>query len=227
MSNQLMKHYKMRDAEQRFEEYREYLRQELVRLATYIKLYRCLYDRRRDRLDEMYVAPAFFQTTTDALFTAIILWVDKLLGNRSERGLVDFLKFVERNRRIFDIKELQRRREYPDDHWMLRRDPITLDTVCNHREAMQNMSCLNSFKLRRDKFHAHFDKDYFFDRKRINEEAPIEWKDLDKVLEVSTDILNTYSPAYDGNLYEIEPVNAADVEVVLDIIRRHKGYDKS
>src|SRR5262245_58132892 len=107
------------DAESYFDKYREYLFSELGRLASYVRLYRRLHERKGDRLKEMNIAPAFFSTTIDALFSAIVLWVDKLFGNRSERGLLNFLTFVEQNRELFDIRELQRRTNYPDDRWML------------------------------------------------------------------------------------------------------------
>ena len=36
---------------------------ELSRLASYVRLYRRLHERRMDRLNEMNIAPAFFLTT--------------------------------------------------------------------------------------------------------------------------------------------------------------------
>lgn len=158
---------KNENAEKRFEEYRENLKTEIVRLISYMKLYRRLNDRKADRLDVMNIAPSFFQVTMDSLFSAIILWVDKLLSPKSERGFWNFLVFIENNRRIFDISKLQERKNFPDGHWMLERDPITLDTIEKDRTKILNLMSLHSFKLRRDKFHAHFDKEYFFDRKKL------------------------------------------------------------
>ena len=42
---------------------------ELSRLASYVRLYRRLHERRMDRLNEMNIAPAFFLTTIDSLVT--------------------------------------------------------------------------------------------------------------------------------------------------------------
>src|SRR3989338_9340049 len=100
------------EAEKHFEEYREFLVEEFGKLASYVRLYRRLHERRADRLNELNIAPAFFLTTIDALFSAIVLWVDKLFGERSERGLVNLLNFIEQHRDVFDIKELQRRKNY-------------------------------------------------------------------------------------------------------------------
>ena len=134
------------DAESYFEKYREYLFGELGRLASYVRLYRRLHERKADRLKEMNIAPAFFSTTVDALFSAIILWVDKLFGDRSERGLLNFLTFVEHNRKVFDIKELQRRKNYPYDHWMLQnREPVTFASIQHDRKRIAEFSLLKSF----------------------------------------------------------------------------------
>ena len=210
------------NTEKLFEEYREYLKSEVVRLVSYIKLYRRINEKRTDRLDEINVAPSFFQITLDALFSGIILWVDKLLGPRSERGFINFLAFAENNRGIFEISELQRRKKYPNGHWMLNREAITYQTVEGHRKQIADLESLPHFKLRRDKFHAHFDKNYFFDRGKLGNDAPLKWSDLEAVIEVMGDILNHYSAAYDGNVYHLEPFNIYDVDYLLDMLHQYK-----
>jgi hypothetical protein len=208
------------DPEVGFEEYRKYLHEEGRRLACFVRLYRRLHERMADRLDEMNLAPAFFGTVIDSLFSVIVLWVDKFFHERSERGLVDFLNFCERNIRIFDIKELQRRRKYPDGHWMLNRDPITPVSIQENRAQISKPEFLSNFRLRRDKFHAHFDKEYFFDRKKLFEDAPLKWMDLEEPLRIIKDIINTYSATYDGNLFELEPINIDDIDRLLDYLHR-------
>jgi len=36
------------------------------------------------------IAPAFFQTVIDALFSAIVPWIDKVFAEDSQRGLPQF-----------------------------------------------------------------------------------------------------------------------------------------
>ena len=76
--------------EKTFEQYREGLKQEGMRLACFIRVFRLLHERRSDRLDELNIAPSFFQTVTDALFSAIVLWIDKLFAQDSQRGRTTF-----------------------------------------------------------------------------------------------------------------------------------------
>ena len=159
------------EVEVTFETYRHYLHREASVASSYFRLYRRLWERRSDHLDELNVAPAFFSIASDALYSATIIWVDKLLDERGERGMFNFLSFVENNRAMLSISELQCRKNYPDGHWMLKREPITYDTVASDRTRLRELACLPAVKLRRDKFHAHFDKDYFFARERFAAEA--------------------------------------------------------
>jgi len=204
--------------EQRFDEYRERLHDEVSRLAMYVRIYRRLHERMADRVDEMNIAPAFFQVVNDALFSVIVIWIDKLFDEHGGAGFFNFLTYVEHNRSSFSVSELKRRRQYPDGHWMLDRESITLDTVDEHRRQIRELEALPSFTLRRDKFHAHFDKAYFFERGRLATEAPLTWPDLEKATDRMWDILNTYSTAFDGKSYAGEPLNAADVDYLLDAL---------
>lgn len=213
---------KKEEPERIFEKYRESLHYEVQRLVSYISLYRHLHERMRDRLNEMNISPAFFQVTIDALFTAIVLWVDKLFGTTSERGFVNFLSFIENNLKVFSIDELKKRKCYPDGHWMLNRDPITFQIIQKDRLKIEKLESLQKFKLRRDKFHAHFDKKYFFNKTKLGEDAPIKWKDLNNILDTMADILNTYSAAYDGNVYHLKPSNIHDVGRTLDILHKYR-----
>lgn len=213
-------------SEEKFEQYREHLRQEAQRLVGYMSLYRRLHERRADRLAEMNAAPAFFQVVIDALFSVIVLWVDKLFDEKGERGFFNFLAFVEHNRKILAVSELKRRKHYPDGHWMLNRKPIALETIEDHRKRIRDVKSLPSFRIRRDKFHAHFDKEYFFERTKLAEEAPLKWGDLAQIKELMSDILNTFSAAYDGKLYELEYMNINDVDHVLNGLHRRRKRRK-
>lgn len=193
------------DDEVAFEAYLERLRQEAIRLACYVRVYRKLHERRYDRLAELNIAPGFFSTVADALFSAIVLWVDKLCDERSERGLHNFLAFAEHHRGLFT------------------RRPIDFQTIQKDREALRAFGPLESVRLRRDKFHAHFDKDYFLDRTRLAEDAPLRWGDLEETLTLVANVLNRYSAAYSGNRLILEPLNVGDLDDLLSELHRATG----
>ncbi|MGP0593925.1 AbiU2 domain-containing protein [Nitrospira sp. T9] len=203
------------EIEKKFEEYRHYLVYEATRLTSFVALFRKLHERRGDRLEEINIAPAFFQVVTEALLSGIVLWVDKLFDEHGKRSIFNFLTFVEYNRNILTVEQLKRRNKYPSDHWMLARDPISLKTVKEDRELILRLVCLQNFKTLRDKFYAHFDKEYFFDRDRMREMAPT-WGDLEEVVKVISQVINRYSVAYDGREFLLEPENINDLDSLLD-----------
>jgi hypothetical protein len=202
--------------EDQFRKYRKYLSMEIHRFWDSASVHRQITERTQDHLAEINLATAFFRTVEDSLFTTIVLWADKLFDEKGQRGLFNFLTFIEYNRRWMDINELKRRRSYPDDHWMLKgRIPITAQSIQADRERIRSLAALRSMHIRRDKFHSHFDKDYFFDRARLQEEAPIRWMDLDEAGDVMGGMLNDYSVDFDGEMFAWRTVGIDDLSNLL------------
>ena len=191
--------------EQQFTKYRESLRLEIHRFRDSASVVAQISERTVDHLSEINLAPGFFHVVEDSLFTTIVLWADKLFDEHGERGLFNFLTFVEYNRAWLTVDELKRRRGYPDGHWMLKdRVPITSKSIEADRLQIRALAALSSIKIRRDKFQGHFDKEYFFDRSRLHSEAPITWPELNKAGEVMGRILNDYSVDFDGQMFSWE-----------------------
>lgn len=207
--------------EDHFRKYRKYLSAEIHRFWDSASVYRQISERTKDHLQELNLAPAFFRTVEDSLFTTIVLWADKLFDENGERGLFNFLTFIEYNRQWMVIDELKRRRSYSDDHWMLKgRVPITAESIEADREKIRALAALKSIHIRRDKFHGHFDKDYFFDRARIQDEAPIRWVDLDEAGNVMGGMLNDYSVDFDGEMFSWKTIGIDDLSRLLKAAAR-------
>ena len=202
--------------QQHFSDYRKYLREEIHRFRDCVAVYRQIQERKTDRLEVINQSPAFFGIVESALFTSIVLWGDKLFDEKGERGLFNFLTFVEYERKWLTTTELQRRKEYPDGHWMLDgRIPITAESIEQDRQKIRSLEALKSFRIRRDKFHGHFDKEYFFDRQRLQSEAPIRWGDLEEAGNVMGAMLNDYSVDFDGASFAWKTLNIDDLDVLL------------
>ena len=209
--------------EKHFIAYRKHLRDEVHCFIDSVSVYRQIQERKTDRLAELNLAPGFFRVVEDALFTKIVLWADKLFDEKGQRGFFNFLNFVENNRKWLAISELKRRREYPNDHWMLEgRKPITSYSIQADRDRIKSLSALSSLRIRRDKFHGHFDKDYFFERHRLNTEAPLKWRDLEEAGQVMGSILNDYSVDFDGCSYFWLTLNTNDLDTLLHCASGHK-----
>lgn len=207
--------------EQHFSDYRKYLREEIHRFRDCVAVYRQIQERKTDRLEVINQAPAFFGVVEGALFTSIVLWGDKLFDEDGERGLFNFLTFVEYNRKWLTSDKLQRRKGYPDGHWMLDgRIPITAESIEYDREKIRSLEALKSFRIRRDKFHGHFDKEYFFDRQRLQSEAPLRWDDLKEAGDIMGAMLNDYSVDFDGTSFAWDTLNIDDLDVLLRNAKR-------
>jgi HEPN superfamily AbiU2-like protein len=188
------------ECEQQFEKYRESLRLEIHPFRDSASVFRQISERTAHYLSEINLAPGFFHDVEDSLFTTIVLWADKLFNERGERGLFNFLTFVEYNCAWLTTDELKRRRGYPDGHWMLKdRIPIISRSIEADRLQIRSLAALRSIRIRRDKFHGHFDKEYFFDRSRLHSEAPITW--LNEGGDVMGKMLNDYSVDFDGEMF--------------------------
>ena len=103
---------------------------------------------------------------------------------------------------------------------LLGREQITVDVIEQDRKRIRSLEALENVRIRRDKFHGHFDKRYFFDRDRMDEDAPIGWKDLEGASDVMGKILNRYSVDYDGGLYSWKTVNIDDLRRLLSVAGR-------
>lgn len=214
------------DIEDKFKEYRENLYQEARKLSDYADLYRRLHERRKDRLDEMNMAPAFFQTVIDILLSSIIIYTHNLFDPRAERGFINFLKFIENNIKIFNILELKKRIKHPDRDWVSNHKSITFETIQEDIVKINQIESLPSFKLRRDKAQAHLDKEYFFDKSKLSDDAPLTWGDFKQIVEVMDDIINRYSVAYDGEILCLTTTNINDIDHLLDVLHKFRNHGK-
>jgi hypothetical protein len=92
--------------------------------------------------------PQVFETVNDALFSAIVLWTDKLFAEDSQRGLGNFLKFVEHHRPIFSRDAFQHRRNLPNDDLRLERvRNVEFETVQRDQDVISSFEPLKSIRL--------------------------------------------------------------------------------
>jgi AbiU2 len=204
--------------EEYFHDYRKYFREEVLRFHEVVSVYKQIYELKSIDEQALNLAPNFFRVIEGSLFTSIILWADKIFDKEGQRGLFNFLMLIEYNRNWLSIKELKRRKNYPEGHWMLEnREQITLNSIEADREKIRNLSALRSFKERRDKFHGHFDKEYFFDRTRLGTEFPLSLADLDEAGTIMGGIVNKYSSGFDGVAFVWEVQGIDDFDNFIEL----------
>ncbi|MCG8604871.1 hypothetical protein MJD09_07735 [bacterium] len=195
--------YSKSETEIKFENYRQALSGECMRLISTIRLYVHINKRMSDRAEEINTSAAFFFYVLSAFFTTIVVWTNNLLNpsDGSGRNLIQYLSFIENNREIFSMRNYQLRKGVPDDYWALKQHkPVTYKMIEADRKQISNFAALKSIELRRNKFHAHFNKEYFIDREKISGDAPLKWSDLNEIIRLLDEIFNRYSGAYDGSI---------------------------
>lgn len=217
-----------KDNKKEFEMYRKHLIRECQRLTSYIDLYKYFHEKTRDRLDELNISPCFFKITIDALFTGIIILTYNLFYEKSERGFLNFLTFIENNFDLFKTTELKRRGNYSDSLWAaIKSEDITDVTIKSHRDKIKSTISFNAIRLRRDKLYAHFDKKYFFDKGQLTKDAPMAFHDLENIKAIMKEIIDKYSASYDGNVCDLTYGNSYDIDNVFNILHEYNIKIKS
>jgi len=207
-----------------FKKYRKHLSDEVIKLSGFISIYRTLNEKKNDRLDAMNFAPAFFGNVITSLYTSIVLWTSKLFDPKSERGFVDLMNFAESNIGLFSKSKFMTRNSVKKDYWLFKTGgwkALSVQEIQAHRTEIANCEALNNIHHQRDKFHAHFDKEYFFNRGKMNEDAPVTWNNLEEIRALMDKILNRYSSAFDGSGLSITAVNIEDVSGLLDVVQKY------
>ena len=171
---------------------------------------------------ELNLAPGFFNTAREALRTFVIIWADKLFDPAGERGVFNFLKFVENNRRWLTEDEFKRRRSAWSAAPSVSYRAVTYELIEEHRTSIRSFAPLANIRKWRDGYHAHFDKEYFSldDRSRLEEEARLTRNDLDALKHLMVEIINAHSLAFDGTSYIFQPGNGIDLRPLLATARQ-------
>lgn len=214
----------MKEKELHLERYIDALSNELLDLNTICHILRFLYNK-KDILNEYNIAPCFFGTIESAIFTKFILWTYKLFDTehyKKERCLFGLLNFCETNLKLFEKENLIERckgREISLDD----RKNLSHKEIDDFKNELLQLKIMKSIKIRRDKYHGHFDKNYFFLDKRsmIDDEAPLLWNEIEVMLDLSERIINTITHKYKAESKIFKFMNVNDVEVVFDILKEH------
>lgn len=69
---------------------------------------------------------------------------------------------------------------------------VDFSLITKHRGEIRGLETLPALKLLRDKYVAHFDKNYFFDPTKLNSEAPVKLTELEEVAALMGKIINDY-----------------------------------
>lgn len=93
---------------------------------------------------------------------------------------------------------------------------VDFSLITKRRSDIRGLQTLRALKLLCNKYVAHFDKIYFFDPTRLNNEALVKSAELEEVASLMGKIINNYSIAFDGQLTEWKVINIDDLRHLLN-----------
>ncbi|RQW23316.1 hypothetical protein EH196_00430 [Bacillus sp. C1-1] len=203
-----------------FEKMLFHLLEELYHLNSYHLLYKYLYEKTSDHddLSTMNKIPSFFQLSMGAFQYSSIMGLAKLYepSSRKTVNLNKFLNIVEGfHTEIFsndpDIKKR-----------LGRTTNVNSDTVRKHKnELNEQEKIIKRLLAWRDKFFAHNDKKYFYNKNVVSKEFPINFYEYEQLITLAADILNTYSIGYSGKYHDIKACNIYDVDILFKALKKN------
>ncbi|MFW7187532.1 hypothetical protein [Lysinibacillus sp. BNK-21] len=197
----------------------EGLLKELYELNSYYLLNKYLKEKKnqKENLELMNKAPAFFGLTIHSFQYSAIMGLARLFepSSRGSKNINKFLNFIEGNhKKIFSNDPITKEK-------LGRKSDIDESTVINDRERLNEVEPIISNLIAwRDKAFAHNDKKFFKDRGALGKEFPITYKEIENLIELAAEILNTYQVGYNGNYTTVIPTNTYDVDKVLMAMRK-------
>jgi hypothetical protein len=163
-------------------------------------------------------APCYWAVSMKSVFVSIVLWGEKFFGDHSkstwpEMDFWKFLSFLESNRKALFPKPIH----HDEGSWR-----VTSGDIKAHRAKLKSLEGMAVVKTLRDKYYAHFDKEFFLDRKKLRSEgSSINFAALENMSKVAQDVLLHYSLAYNGEGFSVKAANLDDVTGLFGLIERY------
>lgn len=184
----------------------EKLLNEVVNVNSKFKLYKYIIERANDNLNELNIAPGFFNLVLDSLISNVIITIAKIYepSNRSGGSISKLINKIEQS-----IKSIEDER-------------INIELIKKHRnEIEKSKDVIKNLFVWRDKQYAHYDKKYFLGENNLSEDAKLTFGDIINLIEKAGAILNDYYSVLTDKYYSIEACNFDDVKKILDMLKQY------
>jgi len=205
------------EIKKQFEDYRESLHTELQTLHSMIDVIGQI-----DNLDSVEFrrcSPAFYKFCRFSLIGTVVMWASKLFTESHDKKEINSLKFM----RFADsnYKRLFGAPDYSKKSWSISKE--------QHFKYLDDVEQLVHFKeleTIRNKYYAHFDKQYFFDQSVLFESNKITLSQIDCRTIRFHEILMNYSKAYDGKYFVLKIHNINDFKHLMWLINQYNINQK-
>lgn len=203
------------------EDFSNLLKQFFSRI-TYVtdcfEIYKHLKDLKKKYLKQLNYAPAFFSTITYSLVNTFIIELWKLYDNRSLTSIWSLIPQSQKNKSLFMKKH---KIGYLDEDTNECKDissvQIDIDNeLMDCRKLLNNNAKrIDNLRNQRNKFFAHLDKNYGNNTKKLVDDFPVTFKDIEILLQTANEICNKISVAFDESWHFTKSSNVFDIDNLL------------
>ena len=177
------------------------------------------------RIEAYNLGAYSFELAEYSLFRIVLVEISALLSEKEERSLVDWLKKAREHAR-----SLEPTRYLPSDRGG-ERQPINEktyraligkqeDRLAAHRDV------IGRIKAWRDKAIAHLDSVYFNSPKALDEDYPLTYPDIDRIMDEVSEILRKHHSCLFGADLRMEILSTRNVDSVLNYARAFQRVRK-
>lgn len=196
---------KKKEFEVYFVKYRESLFEELQTLADYTLIYKQLILLINDPKSNQQATQFFWIRTIEAYLNSIIIWFSKLVDTNGKKGIFPFLRFVKSHHHFLSKKEYYKRNNLSEvDIKNCKIEDLYIETIEEDIILVERLNISDSIQTLRDKYYAHFDSKYFFEKEKLKIEIPFTIDDMIESIKILNNVLNKYSIQYDSEQKNIQ-----------------------
>lgn len=188
-----------------FLKYEDFILDEIFTIDTMFDLYIYLYNKRIDKLDELNIAPAFFDASGIAMLETSMAKLSKLYD--TDKNTVTIFKYL-------NIIEQQTKAIFSDECTA----EVTA-AISKHKMELDKLSGqYEKLKSIRDVHLAHNDKKIIRDSLDIWKETGLLIGDIHGLIKWVSDVVNTYRTIRGDSYISLDATNKYDVNNVIDAI---------
>lgn len=175
---------KKKEFEEYFPKYRNALNEEIITLKEYVLIYEEICNGISSELQD----DKFWKKTKEAYYNSIVIWLYKLLDANGRKGIIPFLRFI-KSHLIFllDDNFIEVSRVNFEKIKLLSQQKLNKDI-----KTINDLRIFQSVQKQRDKYYAHFDSKYFFEKEKLEIEAPILIAEIKASLSVIDSVFDIY-----------------------------------
>lgn len=193
----------------KFEEYSNYIIEEITEIDSMFDAYIGIYNKRVDCVELINMAPAFWGLVMDSFLNYSILMLAKLFDNDNEVISINkYINFVEQNKKYLFSNEIN--------------TDLAMKVKHIKKKLEEKENYINKLKYVRDKSVAHNDKNIINKKIDVYEQHNFTIEEIHTLIEMVKEIVNIFWFEY-SNIYEVlEATNKGDYEIVFDALKSYR-----